>query len=80
MPRISEIDVESAPPEVRAMFDKQMEEFGVHFNPSKVYAHVPSIMFAANDLAAAIFNESYVEPEILAMANVRVAQINGCPF
>ncbi|MFQ5911698.1 MAG: hypothetical protein ACE5JS_00775 [Nitrospinota bacterium] len=80
MPRISEVDVTQAPSEVRAVFDKQMEDFGVHFNSSKVYAHVPSIMFAASDLAQAIFDAPHVEIELLALANVRVAQINGCPF
>jgi hypothetical protein len=80
MPRIPEVNVEQVPAEVRTVFDKQMENFGMIFNTSKVYAHVPSIMFAATELANTIEGETHVEPEILAMANVRVAQINGCPF
>ncbi|MFQ5692725.1 MAG: hypothetical protein ACE5IM_06755 [Nitrospinota bacterium] len=80
MPRISEVNVEEVPPEVRAVFDRQMEEFGAHLNPSKVYAHVPAILFAADALASAIRDEPHVAPEILALVNVRVAQINGCPF
>ena len=80
MPRIPEVDVAQVQGDVRTAFDKQMENFGLIFNTSKVYAHVPSIMFAASNLANAIEGEPYVEPEILAMANVRVAQINGCPF
>ena len=80
MPRIKEVDLDQAPPEVRKAFEQQIEQSGMVFNPSKVYAHVPSIMFAANHLAEAIGSGPHVDPEILAMVNTRVAQINGCPF
>ena len=64
MPRIPEVNVEQMPAEVRAVFDKQMENFGMIFNTSKVYAHVPSIMFAASELANTIrrIHELYGEP------------------
>lgn len=80
MPRISEVLPEQAPSEVRALFDRQMEENGFLYNTTKVYAHVPSIMFAASALGNAIRGESHVEQEILSMVNVRAAKINGCPF
>ncbi len=80
MPRMTGISPEQAPPEVREVFDGQMEAFGFHLNTTRVYAHVPSIMFAATALADAIQDAPHIAPEILAMVSVRTAQINGCPF
>ena len=80
MPRMTGISPEQAPPEVREVFDGQMEAFGFHLNPTRVYAHVPSILFAVTALADAIQDAPHIAPEILAMVSVRTAQINGCPF
>lgn len=80
MPRISGISPEQVAPEVQEVFDRQLEAFGFYLNTTQVYAHVPSIMFAATALADTIQDAPHVEPEILSMTNVRTAQINGCPF
>jgi alkylhydroperoxidase family enzyme len=45
-----------------------------------VQAHTPGIMKAAKQLSLAVDRSGLLPKELLALVNVRVALINGCPF
>ncbi len=80
MTRIRELDPSAAPPEIRKSLEEQRESFGQELNSSLISGHRPSI-FLANQAFCQAIDESGLLPVGLRMLlNVRVAQINGCPF
>jgi len=80
MPRVSEIEEDGGDPVLKAAFDKERELFGDLLNPTKVMAHCPPILRAAKLLGASIAQSGRLPAAMLALVNVRVASINGCPF
>lgn len=80
MPRVSEIEEDGGDPVLKAVFDKERELFGDLLNPTKVMAHCPPILRAAKLLGASIAQSGRLPAAMLALVNVRVASINGCPF
>jgi len=80
MPRIHEIDEPGDDPILKDIFRKERETFGFVLNTTKIQAHTPGIMQAAKRLSAAVDASGLLAPELLALVNLRVALINGCPF
>lgn len=80
MPRVREIEEPGDDPILKETFAREAELFGGPLNPTKVQAHRPGIMRAAKQLGAAVDRSGLLPPELLALVNVRVALINGCPF
>jgi alkylhydroperoxidase family enzyme len=80
MPRVREIDEPGDDPVLKETFAREQELFGFILNPTKVQAHTPGIMKAAKQLSIAVDRSGLVPKELLALVNVRVALINGCPF
>ena len=80
MPRVREIDEPGDDPILKETFAREQELFGFILNPTKVQAHTPGIMKAAKQLSVAVDRSGLVPKELLALVNVRVALINGCPF
>ena len=80
MPRVREIEEPGDDPILKEIFAREQETFGSLLNPTKVQAHRPGIMKAAKQLSAAVDRSGLLPPELLALINVRVALINGCPF
>jgi len=80
MPRVSEIEEPGDDPILTETFAREQELFGYVLNPTKVQAHRPGIMKAAKQLGAAVDRSGLLSPELLALVNVRVALVNGCPF
>jgi alkylhydroperoxidase family enzyme len=80
MPRVREIDEPGDDPILKETFAREQELFGFILNPTKVQAHTPGIMKAAKQLSIAVDRSGLVPKELLALVNVRVALINGCPF
>jgi alkylhydroperoxidase family enzyme len=80
MPRVREIEEPGDDPVLKETFAKEQETFGFLLNPTKVQAHRPGIMRAAKQLGAAVDRSGLLPPELLALVNVRVALVNGCPF
>jgi hypothetical protein len=80
MPRVREIEEPGDDPILVETFAREQEVFGYVLNPTKVQAHRPGIMKAAKQLGAAVDRSGLVSPELLALVNVRVALVNGCPF
>ena len=67
-------------PVLAEIFDKQRELFGDLLNPTKVMAHCPPILRAAQALGAAIERSGQLPKELLPLVYLRVATLNGCPF
>ena len=80
MPRVSEIEEDGGDPTLKAIFDRQREMFGGLLNPTKVMAHCPPILRAAQALGASIEQSGQLPRALLPLVYVRVATINGCPF
>jgi alkylhydroperoxidase family enzyme len=80
MPRVREIEDPGDDPILKETFAREQELFGFVLNPTKVQAHTPGIMKAAKQLSLAIDRSGLLPQELLALVNVRVALINGCPF
>ena len=80
MPRVSEIENDGGDPILKAAFDKQRELFGHVLNPTKVIAHCPPILRAAQALTLSIEQSGQLPKSLLPLVYLRVASINGCPF
>ncbi|HXU91532.1 MAG TPA: hypothetical protein VFQ62_21990 [Methylomirabilota bacterium] len=80
MPRVREIEEPGDDPILAETFARERELFGFVLNPTKVQAHTPGIMKAAKQLSLAVDRSGLLPKELLALVNVRVALINGCPF
>jgi hypothetical protein len=80
MPRVREIDEPGDDPILKQTFAREQELFGFILNPTKVQAHTPGIMKAAKQLSVAVDRSGLLPKELLALVNVCVALINGCPF
>ncbi|MCA0304731.1 MAG: carboxymuconolactone decarboxylase family protein [Proteobacteria bacterium] len=80
MPRVSEIEEDGGDPTLKAIFDRQREMFGGLLNPTKVMAHCPPILRAAQALGVSIEQSGQLPKALLPLVYVRVATINGCPF
>jgi hypothetical protein len=80
MPRVSEIEEDGGDPVLKAVFDKERELFGDLLNPTKVMAHCPPVLRAAKLLGQSIAQSGKLPAAMIALLNVRVASINGCPF
>jgi alkylhydroperoxidase family enzyme len=80
MPRVSEIEDDRGDATLKTIFDKQREIFGELLNPTKVMAHCPPILRAAQLLGLAIGQSGQLPKSLLPLIYTRVATINGCPF
>lgn len=80
MPRVREIEEPGDDPILKETFARQREMFGFILNPTKVQAHTPGIMRAAQQLSAAVEKSGLLPPQLLSLVYLRVAVINGCPF
>jgi alkylhydroperoxidase family enzyme len=80
MPRVSEIEEDGGDPILTSIFARQRELFGGILNPSKVMAHCPPILRAANLLGHAIDQSGQLPKSLPPLIYLRVASINGCPF
>ena len=80
MPRVSEIEDAGGDPILEQVFGRQRRAFGDLLNPTKVMAHCPPILEAAQALAASIERSGQLPKELLPLVYLRVAAINGCPF
>jgi alkylhydroperoxidase family enzyme len=80
MPRVREIDDDGGDPILKDLFTREREVFGDLLNPTKILAHCPPILKAAKQLGASIEKSGRLPAGLVPLINLRVAQINGCPF
>jgi alkylhydroperoxidase family enzyme len=80
MPRVHEIEDDGGDPALAEIFRRQRELFGDLLNPTKVMAHCPPILRAAQAFGAAIEQSGQLPKGLLPLVYLRVATLNGCPF
>jgi alkylhydroperoxidase family enzyme len=80
MPRVREIEDDGGNPILRETFARQRERFGDVLNATKVMAHCPPILGAAQALGAAIEQSGQLPKGLVPLVYLRVATLNGCPF
>ncbi len=80
MPRVREIEEDGGNPILKEVFERQRATFGDLLNPTKVMAHCPPILRAAQALGASIEQSGQLPKPLLPLVYLRVASINGCPF
>ena len=80
MPRVSEIEEDGGDAILKEIFNRQRDLFGDLLNPTKIMAHCPPILRAAQALGAAIDKSGRLPKELLPLVYLRVATLNGCPF
>ena len=80
MPRVREIEEDGGDPILKEVFARQRATFGDLMNPTKVMAHCPPILRAAQALGAAIAQSGQLPKGLLPLVYLRVATLNGCPF
>ena len=79
-PRVREVEDPGDDPILTELYQKEQEVFGFVLNTTKVMAQRPGILRAAKSLGAAIDRSGLLPKELIALVNLRVALINGCPF
>lgn len=80
MPRVREIEEAGGDPVLTELFDRERELFGDLLNSTKVMAHCPPILRAAQAMGAAIEQSGQLPKGMVPLVSLRVASINGCPF
>ena len=80
MPRVREIEDDAGDPILKEVFTRQRERFGDVLNPTKVMAHCPPILAAAQAMGAAIEQSGQLPKGLVPLVYLRVATLNGCPF
>ena len=79
-PRVREVDDPGDDPILTELYAQEQEAFGFVLNTTRVMAQRPGILRAAKQLGAAIDRSGLLPKDLVALVNLRVALINGCPF
>ncbi|UOF89637.1 hypothetical protein LSG31_17380 [Fodinisporobacter ferrooxydans] len=80
MTRISGVSQETAQGFIREVFDAQLERYGKVLENHKLYARRPSIFKAVRGMWAGLEESGLIPEQLVALVNIRVANLNGCPF
>ena len=66
---------------VRALFFFQRRKYGVVFEPTKVWARRPKLLWSFTQMFKKLFNKkALIDPQIRGLICVKVAETNHCPF
>lgn len=79
MARVSYVEAETAPPEVKATYDAQVAATGWVSNLMKILAHYPKGMQATRGLVFAA-REGHLDPKLRELAYLKVSRVNGCHY
>lgn len=80
MARISYVDKESAPPEVKDTLQQIERAFGVLPNFFKLMAHSPSGLKGVWGFFSQVVPSFKADPKLLELAYIRTSQLNGCDY
>jgi hypothetical protein len=80
MARISNVDPNSAEPQIRAVLDAQRKKWGAPLINHLVYARRPTIFRAVRGMWSGIDQSGLIDQKLKALVNRRVAYLNGCEF
>ena len=79
-PRLTRVEAESAPEEVRPTFDTFMRERGKVPNLYRIAAHAPGIATRLAALQSAVMGNGEVPVLLKELLSVRVSHINLCDY
>lgn len=79
-PRLSRVEIESAPEEVRPTFDTFIRERGKVPNLYRIAAHAPHIAARLAALQTAVMGPGEVPVLLKELLSVRVSHINLCDY
>ncbi|HEY7220797.1 MAG TPA: hypothetical protein VH985_20655 [Candidatus Binatia bacterium] len=80
MPRINGVTKDTAPADLRGIFEDQEKQYGAPLNTLRIYALRPTIYKGAQALAQGIRDSGLIEPALRHLVCVKAASINGCPY
>jgi alkylhydroperoxidase family enzyme len=80
MARVREIEEPGDDEILTDIYAKEREAFGFVLNTTRVQAQRPGILKAAKQLGLAVDRSGLLPKDLVALVNLRVALINGCPF
>jgi hypothetical protein len=80
MSRIPPLDIDTASPEARPLFEKDLETYGQALNTTAISAYRPTIALAVRQLGKAVVEAGLIPEQLRLLLNVRVAGLVGCPF
>jgi alkylhydroperoxidase family enzyme len=78
--QIEPVQTESAPPEVKRIFDALEKTKGTVDNFSRMLAHKPAVLRAYNQLYGALWANSALPDMLKELSFLRVAILNGCEY
>jgi hypothetical protein len=80
MARVECVTDETAPAEVRSVFDAAQSGFGLVFNTYRILGHRPEILAAWHQLLVSILGTGNVEPQLKMLAFTTGSQANACVY
>ena len=80
MPRIPEVTGDEASPLQRDLLADDVSLYGQVLNTTRIYAHFPAVLPPLRALHGALASTGTLASDLVSLARLRVAQINGCPF
>lgn len=80
MLRIKGASKETAPEEVRKVFEAQEKQYGEILNTARVYGLRPTIQQGVQALQAGILASGLISAELRHLLCMKAASINGCPY
>jgi hypothetical protein len=80
MARIKGVTKEEASDEVRAIFQKQEQNYGAVLNTAHIYSLRPTIQKGVQALAEGIAASELIDPQLKNLVCMKSASINGCPY
>ncbi len=79
MPRLSYVEADAAPPDVKASYEKMKAARGWVSNFVKILAHFPKGMHAAVGMLGGL-REGKLDPKLRQLAYIKASRINGCHY
>ncbi|HUS14560.1 MAG TPA: hypothetical protein VM536_06020 [Chloroflexia bacterium] len=80
MTRIPGIDEAAADAYATALFEAHRRRYGAVLNPYPLYARRPTILKAVRGMWTGLAQSETLPETLVALVNVRVAGLVGCPF
>lgn len=80
MPRLRELTIETAAPEVREVMRQQEARFSTVLNPTRLMGYCPTILKGSAALTMGIEQAGNIDLKLRSLIYTYVAGLNGCPF
>ncbi len=80
MPRIPDVDRSTIPTRIDAALSAQEDRWGAPLANHLLYARRPTIFNGMRSMWAGLSASGLLEPGLIALVNLRVAALIGCPF